>query len=217
MVWAVLVGIVAIALIFINHFFFTGKAGASASNYGITWAGEGLNWGKIGKSFLLAACILLPVYILLKFVYSVWLIDFRFWVIALKPLSPTRFRAFWGYLIPFAIYFVPQAISFHGFLRVKEGKASVGREMVVNAVMLTLGVIVWLLIVYVPLFSGQPAPISSGVQPIYFIPFVVLWPFVACAMTYFFRKTGRVYVGAFLATIFITWFNAAFAQFSIGL
>jgi uncharacterized protein len=216
MVWSVIVGVIAVILILFNHFVFTKKQGATAVNYGLTSEGNVLDWGKIWKALLLAACILLPIYVILVFTSAVWKVDFRFWILALKPMSPLRFQAFLGYLIPFAIYFVPQGILFAGFLREKDGKVSLVREMVVNSIMLTLGVVIWLLLVYIPLFSGQPAPFfSSGVQPIYFIPFVVLWPLVACLYTYFFRKTGRVYVGVFLVTLFIVWYNAAFASFSL--
>jgi hypothetical protein len=130
--------------------------------------------------------------------------------------------AFLGYLIPFAIYFVPQGILFAGFLRVKEGKASVAREMWVNAVMLTLGVVVWLLLMYVPLMAGgteilAPGPLgatAAGLGGIYYIPLLLLWPLVACLYTYFFRKTGRVYVGISVVTLFIVWYLAAFGVFA---
>jgi pimeloyl-ACP methyl ester carboxylesterase len=222
MVWAIVVGVISVLLILLNHFVFTKKRGATAVNYGMTWDGKGIDWGKVWKSLLLAACILLPVYLLVVFTSAVWKVDFRAWVVALMPMSPVRFMAFLGYLIPFAIYFVPQGILFAGFLRVKEGKASVAREMWVNAVMLTLGVVVWLLLMYVPLMAGgteilAPGPLgatAAGLGGIYYIPLLFLWPLVACLYTYFFRKTGRVYVGISVVTLFIVWYLAAFGVFA---
>jgi fermentation-respiration switch protein FrsA (DUF1100 family) len=223
MVWGAIVGFIAILLILLNHFVFTKKQGATAENYGLTWAGNKPDWGKIWKSLLLAVCILVPLYLLLEFINSVWLVDFRAWVVALMPMNAVRFSAFLGYLIPFAIYFVPQGILFAGFLRVKEGKASLGREMVVNAVMLTLGVIVWLLLMYIPLMSGgvtilgsgPMGPTAAGLGAIYYIPLVILWPVVTSLYTYFFRKTGKVYTGVFLVTMFIVWYMAAFGVFAV--
>jgi hypothetical protein len=222
LLWSIAVGVIAIALIFFNHFVFTKKEGATAKNYGLTWEGKGLDWGKIAKSILLAICILAPVYILLAFIKGVLYVDFRAWVVALMPMSSVRFNAFLGYLIPFAIFFVPQGILFAGFLRVNGGKASVGREMVVNSIMLTLGVLVWILILYIPLMAGGTQIIASGplggtaagLGGIYYLPLLVLWPLVACIYTYFFRKTGRVYVGITLATIFMVWYMAAFGVFA---
>jgi hypothetical protein len=221
MVWAVAVGIIAVILILVNHFVFTKKQGATAVNYGLTWEGLGLDGGKIAKSFLLAVCTLVPLYLLLLFINTVWLVDFRAWVVALMPMSPVRFQVFLGYLIPFAIYFVPQGIIFAAFLRWNAGKASVGFEMLVNAVVLTLGALVWVLLQYIPLFTGGKMIIAganaaaAGLGAIYYIPLLVLWPLVACLYTYFFRKTGRVYTGIFLATLFMVWLLAAFGDFAM--
>ncbi len=225
MLWSIAVGVIAIVLILINHFVFTKKLEATAVNYGLTSEGKGFEWDKVWKSFVLAISVLVPLYLILLFINSVFNVDFRAWVVALMPMNAVRFQAFLGYLIPFAIYFVPQGILFAGFLRVNEGKASVGKEMVVNAVMLTLGAIVWLLLMYIPLMaggtqilaSGPLGPTVAGLGGIYYIPLVVLWPLVACLYTYFFRKTGRVYVGISLVTLFIVWYLAAFGVFAVAL
>jgi hypothetical protein len=225
MVWAGIVGVIAILLILLNHFVFTRKNGATAENYGLTWAGNKPDWGKIWKSLLLAICVLLPLYLLLEFINSVWMVDFRAWVVALMPMDPVRFDAFLGYLIPFAIYFVPQGILFAAFLRVRQGQAGLAREMIVNAVMLTLGVVVWLLLMYVPIMAGGVTifgtgplgPTAAGLGAIYYIPLVVLWPLVTSLYTYFFRKTGKVYTGIFLVTLFMVWYLAAFGVFAVAL
>ena len=226
MVWSVFVGVISIALILLNHFVFTKKQGATAENYGLTSAGKGLDWEKIGKSLLLAILILLPVYCILAFVNGVLRVDFRAWVVALMPMNAARFTAFLDYLVPFAIYFIPQAILFAGFLRVNSGKASLRREMITNSIMLTLGAAVWLLLMYVPIMAGTPSiitgsgmlgPMAAGMGAIYYIPLIVLWPLAACLYTYFFCKTGRVYTGAFLVTLFMVWYLAAFGVFAVTL
>lgn len=224
MLWSVVVGVIATALILLNHYVFTKKQGATADNYGLTTEGRKMDWGKIWKSLLLAVLILLPVYLLLAYINGVWKVDFRAWVVALMPMSASRFSAFLGYLIPFAIFYVPQGILLAGFLRVNEGKASLGREMVVNAIMMTLGAGIWLLLLYVPIMSGgaqifTSSPLGAmavGMGGIYYIPLIVLWPLVACLYTYFFRKTGRVYTGIFLVTIFIVWYLSAFGVFAVA-
>jgi hypothetical protein len=226
MVWSVLVGVIAIALILLNHFVFTKKQGATAVNYGLATAGKGVEWDKVWKALFLAILILAPVYLILAFTSSVLLVDFRAWVVALRPMNSARFVAFLGYLVPFALYFVPQGILFAGFLRVNNGKASISREMVTNAIVLTLGAAVWLLLFYVPLMlqapliikgSGMLGPLAAGMGAIYYIPLLVLWPLAACMYTYFFRKTGRVYTGVFLVTLFIVWYLAAFGVFAYAI
>jgi hypothetical protein len=46
---------------------------------------------------------------------------------------------------------------------------------------------------------------------------VVLWPLVTSLYTYFFRKTGKVYTGIFLVTLFMVWYLAAFGVFAVAL
>lgn len=226
MVWSVLVGLIAIALILLNHFVFTKKQGATAVNYGLATTGKGVEWDKVWKALFLAILILLPVYLILAFTNSVLFVDFRAWVVALMPMNSARFSAFLGYLVPFALYFIPQGILFAGFLRVNNGKASIGREMVTNAIVLTLGAVVWLLLFYIPVMSQAPliikgsgmlGPMAAGMGAIYYIPLVVLWPLAACMYTYFFRKTGRVYTGVFLVTLFMVWYLAAFGCFAFAM
>ncbi len=61
---------------------------------------------------------------------------------------------------------------------------------------------------------GPLGPTVTGLGGIYYIPLLVLWPLVACIYTYFFRKTGRVYVGIALAILFMVWNLAAFRVFA---
>jgi hypothetical protein len=151
------------------------------------------------------------------------MVDFRAWVVALMPMSPVRAQAFLGYLIPFAIFFVPESVIFAGFIRPRDGRASLVREMVTNSIVLTLGALVWVLLAYIPLFAGQPiifgadpgSAAAAGLGAIYYIPLLVIWPLVACIYTYFFRKTGHIYTGAFLATLFVVWMLAAFGDFAV--
>jgi hypothetical protein len=226
MVWSVVVGVITIALLLFNHFVFTKKHGATAENYGLTSSGNVIEWDKIGKAIFMAILILLPVYLILSFTNAVLKVDFRDWVVALMPMNSARFSAFLGYIIPFAIYYIPMGILFGGFIRPKEGKLSIGREMVINSIVLTLGAIIWLLLFYVPIMtgstniitgSGMLGPMAAGMGAIYYIPLVVLWPLVACIYTYFFRKTGRVYTGIALATLFIVWYLAAFGVFAVAM
>lgn len=226
MVWSVIVGLITIALILFNHFVFTKKQGATAENYGLTDSGKRLEWNKIGKAIFMAIIILLPVYLILCFTNAVLKVDFRAWVVALMPMNSARFTAFLGYIIPFSIFYVPMGILFAGFIRPKEGKLSIGREMVINSIVLTLGAVVWLLLFYVPIMmgssliiagSGMLGPLAAGMGAIYYIPLVVLFPLVACIYTFFFRKTGRVYTGIALATLFIVWYLAAFGVFAVAM
>ncbi len=223
MVWAVLIGVIAWALIGFNHLAATRKRGATAAHYGLTETGRGLDVAALGRAALLVVAILAPVYVVLDVVQAVWHVDFRAWVITLMPMSSARWDAFFAYLVPFAIYFLAQGIIFAGFLRWRAGKAPMWQEMLVNSIVMTAGALMWILLCYVPLLSGGTIPFGSdsltataaGLGGIYYLPLLVLWPLCACLYTYYFRRTGRVFAGSFLVTAFIVWILAASGDFAM--
>lgn len=223
MVWSIISGIIAIMLMLAGHFFSLRKQGAGLESYGLTDASCRFDWRRISKSLLLAMCTLLPVYLMLVFADYVLKVDFRAWVVTLLPFTGKRFAAFLGYLLPFAVYFVPQGIILAGFQRPNKGALSLGKEMLVNALVMTVGAVIWLLLLYLPILAGGSIifgadPLiqtAAGMGGIYYLPLLVLWPLVACLYTYFFRKTGRVYVGIFMTTLFIVWYLSAAGSFAV--
>ncbi len=223
MVWSVIVGVIAWILIAFDHLVITRRAGATLESYGIAEPGGGIDWPLVGRTLLYVVAVLAPVYVLLAVIKPVWHVDFRLWVVALMPMSPARWGAFFGYLVPFGIYFVAQGIIFAGFLRWRRGTAPLWQEMLVNSVVLTLGALVWILADYLPLLGGGGFAIASGpldttaagLGGIYYIPLLVLWPLSACIYTFFYRKTGRVFAGVLMVTILIVWTLAAVGDFAV--
>jgi hypothetical protein len=223
MVWALLVGVIAWVLIGVNHLVVTRKQGATLANYGVADADRRVEWPAVGRTFLFAVAVLAPLYALLAFVKAVWHVDFRLWLVTLMPMTPARWDAFFAYLIPFAVFFVAQAIIFAGFLRWRRGTAPLWQEMLINSVVFTLGALVWILICYVPLLSGRTivfgtdpmTATAAGLGGIYYIPLLVLWPLAACLFTFYFRKTGRIFAGAIIVTAFIVWYLAAAGDFAM--
>lgn len=212
MVWAVGNGLISLVLFLLWHFILNRKkSGATFANYGVTWAGKGIDWGKIGKSLLLAICIIVPAYLLLSLSDWAFKTDFRLWVLAIKTMTPTHFRIFLSFLIPFTFFFLVLGTVLHGQLRASE---SLGREMLVNVLLMITGFIVLLLVQYIPLLTGGTLGLykfNSGEALLTIVAFQVvpLLTIVALLSTYFYRKTGHVYVGAFLNAMLITWIIVA--------
>jgi pimeloyl-ACP methyl ester carboxylesterase len=213
--WLFLVSLIAAALFLIWHFAFNRKAKATASDYGLTW-GKKLDWPKIGKSFLLAAVVAFAGYLTL--VISAWLfkVDYRFWLFNVKPMSLLHFRIFLTYLVPFILCFVAMSVVLNGQLRPtrKGNEMSLGSEMAINVTLLALGFLGLLAFQYIPFVMGGPLTYGAGDSAI--ILFTVLaWEIVpmltivALAYTYFYRKTGHIYAGAFLSAILVTWIVVA--------
>ena len=182
------------------------------------WTGTG-----IGKSALLVLAILAPVYLTLMFVSDAWNVDFRLWLVTFLPLTPGRLAAFLGYVVPFAFFFIAQGITLAGLARWKGGKAPLWQEMLVNSVVLTLGAVVWLALTYIPLINGGTVPwgsdpntvTSAGMGGINYTALLVLWPLSACIYTYFYRKTGRIYVGSLLVTAIVVWSLTSSNSFAV--
>jgi hypothetical protein len=212
MFWAIGNAVISLILFLVWHYGFNRKQGARAATYGISGA-TGLEWASIGKSFLLAAAIAGSAYLLLA--CSSWLfnIDFRFFVFAVKPMTPLHLRIFLSYLVPFALFCLMLGVVLNGQLRLsgKDGQ-SVGpaQAMLVNVVILTVGIAALLVYQYIPLMAGGTLAIPT--EPLLTIvgyQFIPLLAIVALVSTYFFRKTGRIYVGAFLSAMLITWIVVA--------
>jgi len=210
--WALGVAIVSLVLFLLWHFLSNKKKGADMSDYGLTWSNKGLLWKKIGKSFLLAFVVVFIAH--LSLVISDWAFqtDYRLWVFAIKPLDALHFGVMLGYIIPFAFYFLVLGVVLHGQMRPgKEGVAmGFGKEAVINIILLIAGYFIFLLIHYIPLFAGGtlalPDAHLSGIVLFQFIP---IFTIVGLITTYFYRKTGHIYVGAFLSTMLVTWIVVA--------
>jgi len=208
--WASGMAIVSLILFLVWYFLTKKKSGATSVNLGLTWKDEGLKWGKIGRSFLLAFIIVFIAHLTLA--VSTWLFqtDYRFWVFAVKPLDALYFRITLGYVIPFLFYFIILGIVLHGQMR--PGKPDVtmgmGKETIINIILLILGYFIFLAYHYIPLFAGGTLGFtqrSASLFGIVMFQYIPIFAIVGWVTTYFYRKTGHIYVGAFLNTMLITW------------
>lgn len=211
MVWAVGNAIITLVLFLIWHFTANRDTAAATDSYGVTW-GRRLNWRRIGKSLLLASWLMFLAYLLVAISDWAFKTDFRLWVLALKPMNRLHFQIFLAYLIPFTLFFLVASLAINGQLRRTHPDGtpiSLGRAMLINVALMILGIVILLLVQYIPLMSGNPLPLGEPLLTIVAIQFVPLLAIVALILTYFFRKTGHIYVGAFVSAIFITWYIVA--------
>ncbi|MBZ0283100.1 MAG: alpha/beta fold hydrolase [Anaerolineae bacterium] len=211
MTWAVGNGLITLVLFLIWHFQVNRKNGATAENYGITWS-SGLVWGKIAKSLGLAVCVVGLAYLLLAISDALFKVDFRLWVLAVKLMSPLQFQIFLAYLIPFTFFLLVSSAAINGQMRQTNADGSpvpLRRALLVNAALMAVGIVIMLLIQYIPLMGGGPLPLGEPLLTIVGIQFVPLLAIIGLISTYFFRKTGRIYVGAFICALFITWYIVA--------
>jgi hypothetical protein len=213
MFWALGVAVVSLILLLVWYFATKKKSGATWVNLGLSWK-EGFKWGKIGRSFLLAFIIVFIAHLTLAI--STWLFqtDYRFWVFAIKPLDALHFGITLGYIIPFLFYFIILGIVLHGQMRPGKPDAAMGmgKETIINIILLILGYFIFLAYHYIPLFAGGTLGFTHRAAALFGIvmfQYIPIFAIVGWVTTYFYRKTGHIYVGAFLNTMLVTWIIVA--------
>lgn len=207
--WALGNAVISLVLFLLWHFLL--NKGATAENYGLTWQG-GLNWAKIGKSLLLAIAIFIPTYLLLILASLIFMIDFRLWVLAFKPMSTLHFQIMLAYLPFFGLFFLVLSTTLTSQLRRVDAQGQpvgLDKALPLSAVILAIGFVVMLLIQYLPLFAGGTMPLAEPLLTIVAFQFVPIMVIVGLVLTFFFYKTGRIYTGAFLCALLVTWYIVA--------
>lgn len=209
MVWAVGNGIISLILLCCWYFLLGGRqGGANLDNLGLSRA-SGDTPRAISLSLLLACLVVAGLYLLLLLYDWIFLADFRFWVVALKLMNFLQFCLFLGYLVPFTLFFLIAGVLLHGQLRGKNNEGILV-TMVRSAILMGLGILLLLLVQYVPLLGGGTLTFSSqALLTIVAMQFVVLLPITGLISGFFFHRTGGVYTGAFVNGLFITWLIVA--------
>jgi len=207
--WLLAVAIISFILFVIWHLL-NKKKGGNAVSYGLK-AAKGSTWKKIGLSAWVAFLVTAVAYLSVMVISYFFTVDFRFWIVPIKPMSATQFKIALRYVIPLALFYLMFAVALHGQLRSLTG--SFKKRMLVAAILGTLGYLIMLSVVYIPLLTGGVPPFINALdQRLLMIVAMQLLPlFIITSLisTYFYEKTGLIYPGAFVNTFFITWYMVA--------
>lgn len=209
MFWALGNALVCVLLLLVWHFLLGGrKSGNDWSGLGLA-PGTGSVLAVCGRALLLAAGVVGALYLVLLLNHWLFTADFRFWVVALKPMNRIQLHEFLVYLLPFTAFFLVTGSVLHGQLR-GAGDRTGALSMLRNAMLAGGGIALLLAWQYVSLFTtGALAIPAQALLTIVAIQFVVLLPLTALVSTWFFARTGTVYTGAFVNGLFITWLIVA--------
>jgi hypothetical protein len=205
MLWAEGTGVVSLLLFVGWHFASARKRGADAATYGLKWpeAGSGK---KILLSLMFAFVLVGSSYALVLISDLLFKTDFRLWVVAAKPLSALQLRISLVYLPPFAIYFIILGLVLHGQLRSHARPDRLVPAMLRNAALTGSGFVLLLVLQYAPLLAGGTLGVPEAhLFTILALQLVVVLPVVGLISTYFFYKTGHLYVGATINALLVTW------------
>ena len=164
-------------------------------------------WRRVLRSALLSVATVAAAYGALILSDRLFTTDFRFWVFGVKLMSAAHVPIFLAYLLPFFVFFLVEAVVLAGQLR---RPSSTAREITLAVALCAGGYVVFLVYQYVPLLAG--GTLATPSQPLWTIiafQFVPLMAIAGAVMSYFFRRTGLVYVGAMVSALLVTWIVVA--------
>jgi hypothetical protein len=99
------------------------------------------------------------------------------------------------------------AVNIHGTLRLKNGNLSIVKETLVNIAILAPWYWVWAIRFgpFAWLKHTGRLPSFAGQMYAFFWAVPITMIIIAAVSTYFFRKTGRIFVGAFINGLMVSW------------
>jgi pimeloyl-ACP methyl ester carboxylesterase len=188
--WAVATAVLSLILSL-----FTGGRGAKFDN---DWA----------KSLAAAGLTVFIGYGILALVQTAYLVDFRFYLVGLKLMSPAQMKIFTIYIVPLTFFCLITMRSLHASLGV-EGTSAIG-QYVTNILAFTGGFALLIAAVYATLFStGQLPAADLALFAIVGIQFIPVLAILAIISTFAYRRTNSYVPGAFLSALFVTWYIVA--------
>ncbi len=196
------------------------KKGTYDGFYGMGLGSEAnpnrIAWGLLGRACVLVLCLLLFLYLIVLLAGVLFRLDLRFIWPFFKTFTLPRLGQFFVYIPVFALFFLLNNSKIMASMRTKatykKGFAGFLGNWWRNALLMVGGILLIVLIEYIPFFLG----IGPGADVLFgstfggpfmsllilFVPQVIVFS-VLC--TYFYRRTGSVYTGALLVASLAAW------------
>jgi len=216
-------------ILFIFWFREKKKEGVTLYDMGVTYGEEEnkMDWGILGKTVLMAVVLFFWMYLFAGLFQITIGQEFRFaWPYMRLFSSGLRVGYFFIYLIPALLFFlINGGIFLFGQARMKEYETPAKTQWMwwlkVVYAMVT-GLFLWWCFQYLPWFFGGAGP---GTETITFFQmdlsqFTSMWPLMLFVYipefiilfwfhTWFYRRTGKIYLGALMVASIATWFMTA--------
>ena len=175
-----------------------------------------IDWKLVGKALLLAVCMAALVYLFVLLCQGMFALDLRIIWPMLGTFNAMRFGQFLLYFLVFVLYFILANSKAFANLRTeasyKTGFAGFWGTWWRSALVMTGGILLIVLIEYIPFFAGlgPGADLLFGSTfggPFMSLMILLLPQIVAYSLidAYCYRKTGNVYVGGIIAGILACW------------
>ncbi len=162
---------------------------------------------RLLPAIAIAACVFAVGYGALLLVDALFKTDFRFWVVAFRPMSAAQWRAFAVYLVPFTFFFAVAARGLSA-LAVKGAPAAAAYGTALAA--MSAGFALLLALEYGALFaSGELLTPGEPLNTVVAIQFLPLTALAALIATFAYRRTNSYLTGAFICALIVTWYIVA--------
>lgn len=159
------------------------------------------------RSATIAVLTVAAGYLTLAVVSRLLLVDYRFWVVGLKPLDLRHLGFALAYLPLWTVFFVISLRSLHGRLAVAgEGRWS---HYLAGMAALSLGFVGLLAIQYGALFLTGHLAMAEPLNTIIAIQFVPLMMLVGVISVFTWRRTGSHLPGALICALLLAWYVSA--------
>ena len=201
-VWAVVNGLLALALILIGWFFFGGK-NVSLKERGVT-----ISLQKIWKTILLSLAVVSGAFLIVFISDYLFKVDFRLWVIPVKAFTPDKFGIILMYLPFFLVFYVLHSVAVNSFNYVKQGKEWV--NVAVLALFTTLGALVYVILQYGTFFATGRSwtevmdPAVSNIYGIWLFPILLYFPLAVILDRKLYKVTRNPYLGGTIFALIMT-------------
>jgi hypothetical protein len=199
MLWAILNGSLGFMLFYLAYRFFGKQHGVRPEMWG----------AKIGRTelfrvFLLAVLLYLSYYLLVFGIYFFFHVDYNFLFMGVRIFRPAMVVLLLMYAPLFFIFFLSNSLRVNGAMRVESGPE--WKSMLLSGIANSLGLFLIVLVQYITFGVTGTVYWTDGWLYINLLFAVVPMMFVLPYFNrYFFRVTGRIYLGPMVTClIFIT-------------
>jgi hypothetical protein len=147
-------------------------------------------------------------YLSLHVVDELLVVDYRFWVLGLKPLDLLHAGYALAYLLPWTVFFLVALNALNTRLAVRGERAAT--QYLAAVLAMSLGFVLLLAVQYLSLFAtGVLAIPDEPLNTIVAIQFVPLLAIVGLISVFTWRRTGSHVPGALICAMVITWYIVA--------
>jgi hypothetical protein len=189
MLWAVFNGIVGYLMFWLSYRFFGKKGGVSPKMWGVS-----TNRSELWRTFALAFTLFLFFFSVLFLVYYFLHVDYRFLFMGVRTFQPALLVLLAMYAPIMFIFFLSNSLRVNAAMRV-QGQAE-WKSMLVAGIANSLGLMLIVMVQYLTFAITGMVYWTDGWLYVNLLFAVVPMMFVLPYFNrYFFRMTGRIYLG----------------------